>query len=334
MNTFAGVRPALFAAHAETTSTARQRSRRSGIPAYFASDGVRAVQTVLGLIWLLDGGLQFQSFMYSKTGFPAMLKGMEPGQPHWLGSSVDWGARFAGGNLDLWNTLFALTQVLIGLGLLFRPAVKLALAGSFVWVAIVWWFGEAFGMLFANAANPLTGAPGAVLLYGLIGLIVWPNDRPGGLLGALGARIAWAVVWVLMGFLWLIGPNSSANAVHDAISAAPSGMGWLNTVLDHAARLTAGNGLFIAVLLAAISIAIGLGVALEWNARTFLWLAIYLDLVYWVIGQGFGGLATGSATDVNAGPMFILLACALFTTLPPEPERRASLATVRPQEAA
>ena len=196
----------------------------------------------LGLIWLLDGILQFQSFMYS-NGFPQMLTGMEPGQPHWLSSSLGWGARLAGGNLDFWDTLFGLTQVAIGLGLLFRPTVKLALAGSFVWVVIVWWFGEAFGMLFANAANPLTGAPGAVLLYGLIGLIVWPNDRPGGLLGTLGTRIAWAVLWVLMGWLWLIAPNSSANATHDAISAAPSGMGWLNSLLSHAARATEGQRL-------------------------------------------------------------------------------------------
>ncbi len=33
---------------------------------YFASDTRRALQTVLGLIWLLDGALQFQSFMYGK----------------------------------------------------------------------------------------------------------------------------------------------------------------------------------------------------------------------------------------------------------------------------
>ena len=167
----------------------------AGVRAYFASDSRRTIQSFLGLIWLLDGILQFQSFMYS-NGFPQMLTGMEPGQPHWLSSSIGWGARFANGNLDFWNTLFGLTQVAIGLGLLFRPTVKVALAGSFVWVAIVWWFGEAFGMLFANAANPLTGAPGAVLLYGLIGLIVWPNKRPGGLLGMRGTRIAWAALWV------------------------------------------------------------------------------------------------------------------------------------------
>jgi len=180
---------------------------------YFASDSRRTIQSVLGLIWLLDGALQFQAFMYSKTGFPVMLGGLAmSGQPHWLSSSLGWGSRLAAGDLSFWNTVFALTQIAIGLGLLYRPTVKLALAGSFVWAFIVWWFGEAFGMLFMNMANPLTGAPGAVLLYALIGAIVWPSARPGGLLGARGARIAWAVLWVVMGWLWFLGPNSSADA--------------------------------------------------------------------------------------------------------------------------
>jgi len=291
---------------------------------YFASDGRRAVQTGLGLIWLLDGALQFQSFMYTK-GFPQMLTGMEPGQPHWLSSSIDWGARLANGNLGVWNTLFALTQIAIGVGILFRPTVKLALAGSFAWVLVVWWFGEAFGMLFANTAAPLTGAPGAVLLYALIGLIVWPNERPGGLLGLRGARIAWAALWVLMGWLWLVAANSSADSTHDAIAAAPSGMGWLSTLQRHAADVARGNGLFIAVLLAAVSVVIGVAVAADWHPRTFLWLAIYLNAVYWVIGQGFGGLATGSATDPNAGLLFIVLAAAVYVSLPtPDPARAAA----------
>ncbi len=259
--------------------------------------------------------------MYSK-GFPQMLTGMEGGQPHWLSSSLGWGARLASGNLGVWDTLFGLTQLAIGLGLLFRPTVKIALAGSLVWVLIVWWFGEGFGMLFANAASPLTGAPGAVLLYGLIGLIVWPNDRPGGLLGVRGARIVWAVLWVMMGWLWLLGPNSSANATSNAISAAPSGMTWLSRLLTHAASVTKGNGLLIALVLAAISIGIGIAVAFDWLARSFIWLAIYLSVLYWVVGQGFGGIASGSATDVISGPLFVLLACALFTTLPrPDPAR-------------
>jgi hypothetical protein len=282
---------------------------------YFASDARRTVQTVLGLIWLLDGALQFQSWMYSHA-FVQMLTSMDAGQPHWLSSSIGWGARIANGDLGLWNTLFALTQVAIGVGILYRPTLRLALGCSFAWAFVVWWFGEAFGMLFMNMANPLTGAPGAVLLYGLIGLMVWPNDRPGGLLGVLGARIAWAVVWAVSAWLWLLAPNSSANATHDAILAAPNGMHWLARLQAHVADIAGSNGLLIAIVLAAVSLAIGIAVAFDWQARTFLWLAIYLSIIYWVVGQGFGGIATGSATDPNAGLLFVLMAATLYTLLP------------------
>ncbi|HTX47626.1 MAG TPA: hypothetical protein VMD48_15185, partial [Solirubrobacteraceae bacterium] len=69
---------------------------------------------MLGLIWLLDGGLQFQSFMYGK-GFVQLLTGMTAGQPNWVGASVNWGAHQMAANQDLWNTLFALVQVAIGI---------------------------------------------------------------------------------------------------------------------------------------------------------------------------------------------------------------------------
>jgi len=315
MNRPTGQISVVSASHARPASAWQAAPSATRVRAYFASDSRRTIQSVLGLIWLLDGALQFQSFMYSR-GFPQMLAAMEVGQPHWLASSLAWGVRVANANLGLWNTLFALTQVLIGLGLLYRPTVKPALAASFGWVLVVWWFGEAFGMLFMNMANPLTGAPGAVLLYGLVGLIAWPNGRRGGLLGERGARITWAALWIVMGWLWLLAPNSSANATRSAISSAPSGMGWLTNLLTHSANVARGNGFLIALVLSLVSIAIGVSVGIDWQARTFLWLAIYLNIIYWVIGQGFGGLATGSATDPNAGPLFVLLACAVYTTLP------------------
>src|SRR5579875_1211861 len=102
------------------------RSLLASARAYFFSDGTRTAQTVLGLIWLLDGGLQFQSFMYSR-GFINMLTTMASGQPHWLGSSIDWAARLTSHHLGVYNTLFALVQVAIGLGLMYRPTVKPAL---------------------------------------------------------------------------------------------------------------------------------------------------------------------------------------------------------------
>ena len=279
--------------------------------AYFWSDNARRLQTVLGLIWLLDGGLQFQSFMYSR-GFLQVIVGNAAGQPGWVADSINWAARFANGDLTLWNTLFALTQVALGFGLLYRPTVRPALAASFGWALVVWWFGEAFGMMFMNMAQPLTGAPGAVLLYALIGLIAWPNGRPGGLLGVRGAKIMWCALWSVMAYLWLLAPSSSANATHDALTVTAPGMGWLASVQSSLASAAKGNGLIIALVLGALTLVIAVAVAVDWHPRTWLWVAIALNLVYWIIPQAFGGIFAGGATDPNSGLLFVLLAGAMF----------------------
>jgi len=216
----------------------------------------------------------------------------------------------------LYNTLCALLQVGIGLGILYRETVKQALIVSFVWVLFVWWFGEAFGMLFMNMANPLTGAPGGVILYAFVGMLVWPNERPGGLIGVNGARVLWAQLWFLMGVLWLLAVNSSANATYGLIKAAPAGMGWLASLQHGFMNISKGHGLIISVVMAALSIVIGLAVAFSWRPRTFLGIAIAVNLVYWVVGQGLGGIFTGTATDPNAGPLFVLLSVALYSLVP------------------
>jgi hypothetical protein len=297
---------------------ARRRSTRRGgrrLRDYFASDDRRVFQTALGLIWLLDGILQFQPFMYSK-GFIALLTGTGSAQPYWLASSVDWAARTTQHDMTLFNTLFALIQVSIGLGLLYRRTVKPALTLSLVWALAVWWFSEGFGMLFAGTANPLTGAPGAVLLYAMIGLLVWPGERPGGLLGIRGARAAWLTLWLVMAWSWLLAPNSGANATTDAIMSAPGG-GWLHSLQTSAASGAKGHGLVIALVLALLSAAIGVAVATNWRPVPFLALAIALNVGYWVIGQGFGGIFyTNSATDPNAGLLFILLALVVLSLTP------------------
>ena len=48
---------------------------------------------------------------------------------------------------------------------------------------LVWWFAEPFGFLFSDTASPLAAAPGAILPYAIIGLLVRPTERPGVLLG-------------------------------------------------------------------------------------------------------------------------------------------------------
>lgn len=299
----------------------------SSARAYYASDIGRSLQTALACFWLLDGGLQFQSFMYSR-GFIQMLTGMASGQPSWLSNSMIWSAHTAAPNLTVFNTLFALVQVAIGLGLLYRPTARPALALSIAWAFFVWWFGEAFGMMFMSMASPLTGAPGAVSLYGLMAFIAWPSGRPAGLIGVGGTKIAWAVLWVLMAWLWLEAPSSNPNAITNAINAAPSGMSWLSTVQNWAASGASGSGVAIALVACAVSLVIGLGVALEWHAQPLLKVSIVLNLLYWVFGQGFGGIFQGGATDPNSGPLFVLLACVLYALLrderiAPEPAKPA-----------
>lgn len=271
----------------------------------------RGLQICLGLIWLLDGGLQFQSVFYSH-GFTDGLREQAAGQPIWLSHSITWSSNLAAHNLGVWNTLFALVQVFIGLGLLYRPTVKPALALSFAWVLVVWWVGEAFGMLFMNMAEPLTGAPGGVLLYGLIGVLVWPGERIGGLLDARGAKIMWAALWLVMAWLWLGPASSGSHSVSNVLEEGGSGMGWLTSVQGSIAGWISDGGLVIALVFAVLSAAVAIGVATDRWARQLLWLSIAMNLVLWVFGQSVGEIFAGGATDPNSGPLFILLAFAMF----------------------
>ncbi len=49
-------------------------------------------------------------------------------------------------------------------------------------------------------------------------------------------------------------------------------------------------------------------------ANAILVLAIVVSLWFWVVGQNFGALFTNGATDVNTGPLLILLALAYWNT--------------------
>ncbi len=297
-------------------AAAGERSAARTLRDYFFSDIPRSVQTLLGLIWCIDGGLQFQAFMYSH-GFVQMLKDNAVGQPDWLHDSMLWGASFANRNLTLWDTLFALVQCVIGLGLLYRPSVKLALVLSLLWAFVVLWFGEGFAMLFMGMAQPMTGSPG-VLSYGLVALLVWPSATPGGILTPRGAKTMWATLWLIQAYLWLIPESANNNATSQMLTSTPSGIGPLNSFQHTLASAFSGAGLVVALVLAALSATIGVAVACGWRARPWLYVAIALNLIYWVIPQGLGGVFAGGATDLNAGPLFVLLAVAMLPVVSPK----------------
>jgi hypothetical protein len=304
----------------------------------------RGVQIALGVIWLLDGLFQFKSFMYthgivSEVFAPAAAK-----QPSWVGSPMKTFDDFYGSDLTLWNTLAGEIQVAIGLGLILsRKTVKPALLASFLWAPIVWWFGEGFGGLTSNTLpSPLMGAPGAVILYAIIGLLVWPTAKERGRspadLGPLGDRgglYAWSALWALCAGLWLVNVNRAQGATQEMIKGmAEASPHWLGRFQSSIGAHAQGHGTAIAVVLALVSLAVAVGVWTPWRWPA-LALGIAVSLAYWVLGQSLGGpFWTEGATDVNAGPLFVLLAVALFPVAQVATRRRGATARQSSQSSA
>ena len=161
-------RPYRAAGQARRRDSARRREAgcKAGAPAGLAA------------IWLLDGVLQYQPFMYTRA-FAQMLGAAAEGNPPVIARPITWDATLVGHHLVLLNTIFATIQLLLGLGIAFRPTVRLALAASIAWSLGVWWFGEGLGGVLNGGADPLSGGPGAVIIYALIAVLLWPADRPG-----------------------------------------------------------------------------------------------------------------------------------------------------------
>lgn len=280
----------------------------------------RRGQVCLGLLWLIDGVLQCQPYMFGRSFITGVLLPSAAGQPRFISALLTWMAHLIEPQVAAFNALAAATEVLIGIGLLYRRTVRPALVVSLVWASGIWLVGEGAGMVLTGTASPLTGAPGAALLYVLAGLLCWPRSAPRyptadddvrGLVPDRYLRLAWGMTWLGSAVLWLLPANSSADGVHQAITGAPSGAGWLSRVLDAAAAATAGRGTTIAIVLAVASGAIGLAVLQGWHPHTLLALQVSLSALYWVLGQGLGGVLTGHATDVGTSPPMILIAAML-----------------------
>ena len=103
------------------------------------------------MIWLLDGVLQYQPFMFSK-GFPQMLAGASSGNPAAFASPITWSATFIDHHLVAVNAVFATVQLALGLGIAWRPTARLALGTSVAWALGVWWFGEGLGSVLTGNA--------------------------------------------------------------------------------------------------------------------------------------------------------------------------------------
>ena len=150
----------------------------SGVPAaaWQAPDTRRMLQLALGALWLLDAILQAQSAMFTRA-FSHLLAGSAAGNPALVAHPISWSAGLIAQHGMATNAVFAAVQLLLGLGIAGRRTVRAALAASIVWSLAVWWLGEGLGGVLTPAASPVTGAPGAVIIYALLAVLLWPRDR-------------------------------------------------------------------------------------------------------------------------------------------------------------
>ena len=304
----------------------RGRHRATEQAAGPAPDARRALQLGLAAIWLLDAGLQFQSFMFSKA-FGQMLAGTAAGNPGFIARSIIWQASLVEQHAVLANAMFATIQLLLGAGIACRRTVRPALAASVAWAAGVWWFGEGLGGVLSGTASPVNGAPGAVIIYALLAVLLWPADREPAApftaaraVGARAARVLWLVLWLSLAYFALTPANRAPQALSGVITDMAAGEpGWLADVDKGAASLVSGRGMAASIVLAMALAVIAAGVYLPRPAaRAALVLAMVVATVIWVFGEAFGAIMAGGATDPNSGPLLVLLALAYW------PRRRAA----------
>ncbi len=288
----------------------------------------KILQRILGVLWLIDGLLQFQPQMFTMNMVNGIMKPMLNGQPGLVEPSLQFIITQTTNHLTAVNLLIAIVQVLLGIGFLVLPDrwVKPVVIVSIVWAFIVWYGGEGMSMLFTGQASILTGAPGAVLLYPLLGLVIYPRqpaDAGGrtsneGLLSRQILRFVLAGFWVFAALLQLQPNWWQAGQISGAIGALVS-QGGLNTMLVDPvlrsisdATVNAEIPLNIILIVVFLALGIGLAVVKEQQVRPFLLISVALSVIVWYLAEGFGMILTGMATDFNSGLLLVVMALACW----------------------
>jgi hypothetical protein len=285
------------------------------------------LQRIVGALWLIDGLLQLQPQMFTMNMVNGVMKPMLNGQPGIFESSLQWIVQVTTSNLILINLFIAIVQILLGLGLLFGSGrlVKVTVIASIVWALIVWYGGEGMSMLFTGQSGALSGAPGAVLLYPILGLAIYPrgdgeNVSDEGLISRLQLRWIFAGFWFLAALLQLQPYWWQPGQISQGISAMV-GQGGLNSILVDPAlqgisNATANIEIPLNIVLIVVFLALGAGIALTKprQLRPFLIASIVVSVIIWYFSQALGMILTGMATDFNSGLLLIIFALASWPT--------------------
>jgi hypothetical protein len=332
----------LFLPPSSQTTLRRPRTRGRGLvwAADLESAGARrGLQIALGVVWLLDAALQFQPFMFSRSFVTDVLAPASMGNPALLSGPASLATRIIAHDVVAWNAAFATIQLALAAGLLWRRTARAALYGTVAWGVAVWLLAEGAGGIFsrmAGMADPLTGAPGAAVIYALIALLIWPartrtagttdtagsttgdsSVADGSPLGRRGARAAWLVLWGSLAYLAVQPGVWSAAAMRGTFTGLASGEPhWLAAMNNAFAAAFGQHATVVSIALTTAFALAGAGILWPATARPALVLAAALAVFIWVAGEDFGGILTGHATDPNSGPLLVLLAAAFWPHRP------------------
>lgn len=313
----------------------------------------KALRRVLGALWLIDGFFKLQPLMFTNRMVPFILLPRVPGQPGPVAASLQEIALLVNQHLTVADLLFAIIEIEIGLFLLVNLWVRETIIVSVVWAILVWYAGEGMGLMLTGQASAMVDAPGAVLFYALLGVLVYPRAaspheaRDGkeriGLLSRTQARWVLGGFWVFAALLQLQAhwwqPGSFADAVSDGLRTG----GLDGTLIDPLiqplasfANATAAlevpeNALLI---LAFLGLGIALIVARPAHLRRWLGVSMVFSFLIWWGMQGFAALFSGLATDFESGPLLIILALACWPNAAPRPAEALADQTVRQTEVA
>ncbi len=272
----------------------------------------RKIQITLGLVWLLDGALQLQRQMFTSNFANKVLLPVSLGHPRIVSSPMHFEIRLILSHPALWDGLFALVQLTLGVLILVKKTNKVGLIASVFWALGVWSLGEGLAGMLSWHSTLFMGLPGAALIYAILALAVLPNkdnNKP-----AYWLPIIWASLWIL-GTIYLLlpGQNSPADSSQMLSRMTSGAPRWISFLDEHSAAMIGHMGFWFVAVVAIIQIIVGLFVFFPNNYRkSAIYVGIGASVIYWVLGQQLGGYFTGVATDPNSGPLFILLGVAIL----------------------
>jgi hypothetical protein len=318
----------------------------------------RGIQIALGLMWFLDGVLQLQPQMFTSAFAHNVIAPAASGQPDWISGPMHFFMGLFLWQPALSNSGIAVIQMGLGLLILFRKTSRIGLILSVFWGLFVWYIGEGLSGLASGHAMMLMGLPGAALIYALLALAIMvpaPGKVPHDNRPAYWLIVVWAVLWSLGSVYQVLpGQNTVADVGSMISSNADGAPSWLASIDNGVAKTldsfgTASDvssmpgmpgmrvyqapaqasggthkvsGFWVLLLLAILQIVIALVVIVPGRLR---WIAVglgcILSLGYWIVGQSVGAYYSGTATDPNSAPLYMLLGIALLGCYAPWDQR-------------